>query len=110
MRVSMGERLRTIAVEMWQGERGEAVASVRGDCDLGTLGDNTVLFKGNIVKYESEVRRSCDSPSSLSRTIMSISLLSNAYLDEALARTRGKPVPWEVIILFDPFCLCSFPL
>ena len=31
---------------------------------------------------------------------MSISLLSNAYLDEALARTRGKPVPWEVIILF----------
>ncbi|KAF8803618.1 ATPase, V1 complex, subunit H [Phlegmacium glaucopus] len=26
---------------------------------------------------------------------MSISLLSNAYLDEALARTRGKPVPWE---------------
>ena len=31
---------------------------------------------------------------------MSISLLSNAYLDEALAKTRGKPVPWEVIILF----------
>ena len=46
-------------------------------------------------------------------TTMSISLLSNAYLDENSARIRSKPVPWEVLAFpprhtpylpTNPFC------
>lgn len=29
---------------------------------------------------------------------MSMSLLSNAYLDESSARVKSKPVPWEVVL------------
>lgn len=34
---------------------------------------------------------------------MSVSLVTNAYLDEASAKTRLKPVPWEVM----PLLHCS---
>jgi hypothetical protein len=41
------------------------------------------------------VRASCHSwPSTLSAT-MSVSLVSNAYLDETSVKIRAKPVPWE---------------
>lgn len=36
---------------------------------------------------------------------MSVSLVSNAYLDENSSKIRSKPVPWEVSALYFHFVI-----
>jgi hypothetical protein len=70
------------------------VTSLRAELGYGVAkGVRMYFYFRNIVVSRSQLRKLSSSPSV---STMSLSLVSNAYLEETAAKIRTKPVPWEV--------------